>query len=72
MPGILIKDLSPVLHEKLKFEAKRNHRSMAKQVISILEQNLGQTTDRTYPPPVRVAFPVTDNFLNRAKRWGRV
>lgn len=71
MSGLLIKDLPPQLHEKLKVEAQRNHRSMAKHVIAILEQNLGRATDRAYPPPVKVAFPMTDRFLNRAKRWGR-
>lgn len=71
MPALLVKDLPSDLHLRLKEEAARNHRSMAKQVITILEQTLGQTRSMPYPPPVTVAFPITDAFLNKAKRWGR-
>ena len=71
MPGIVIRDLPDVLHERLREEAQRNHRSMAKEVITILEDALGRSTERTYPPPVKLAFPLTDEFLNKAKRWGR-
>ena len=71
MPALLVKDLPSDLHRRLKEEAARNHRSMAKQVIAILDQILGEARPRPYPPPVRVAFPITDEFLNKAKRWGR-
>ena len=71
MPGIVIRDLPDVLHERLRDEAQRHHRSMAKEVVTILEGALGRRTDRTYPPPVKLAFPLTDAFLNKAKRWGR-
>ena len=71
MPALLVKDMPPELHQRLKEEAARNHRSMAKQMITILEQNLGAAQVRAYPAPVRVAFPMTDRFLNKAKRWGR-
>lgn len=71
MSDLLVKNLPPDLHRRLKEEAVRSHRSMAKQVVAILEQNLGVTDSRPYPPPVRVAVPLTDEFLNKAKRWGR-
>lgn len=71
MPGIVVRDLPDVLHERLKEEARRHHRSMSKEVIAILEDALGWSTERTYPPPVKLAFPLTDEFLNKAKRWGR-
>lgn len=41
MAGIVVRDLSPGLHTRLKQEALRHHRSMAKEVISILEKTLG-------------------------------
>ena len=71
MPGIVIRDLPPALHERLREEAHRHHRSMAKEVVTILEDVLGKSTERAYPPPVRLAFPLMDEFLNKAKRWGR-
>jgi plasmid stability protein len=71
MSGIVIRDLPPALHERLREEAQRNHRSMSKEVVTILEDALGRSMDRAYPPPVRLDFPLTDEFLNKAKRWGR-
>ena len=71
MAGFVIRDLPPALHERLREEAQRHHRSMGKEVITILEEALGTGADRTFPPPVKVAFPLTDDFLNKAKRWGR-
>jgi len=71
MPGIVIRELPNVLHERLREVAHRHHRSMAKEVVNILEDALGTSTERTYPPPVKLAFPLTDEFLNKAKRWGR-
>lgn len=71
MAGIVIRDLPPALHERLRAEAHRHHRSMAKEAVTILEDALGRSPERTYPPPVKLAFPLTDEFLNKAKRWGR-
>ena len=71
MPGIVIRDLPPALHERLRAEAQRHHRSMTKEVVTILEDALGTGAEPTYPPPVKLAVPLTDEFLNKAKRWGR-
>jgi plasmid stability protein len=71
MPGIVIRDLPPSLHLRLKEAARRHHRSMAKEVITILEDGLESETARSYSAPVKLAFPLTDTFLDKAKRWGR-
>lgn len=71
MPGIVIRDLPPALHARLREEACRHHRSMTKEVVTILEEVLGTSTERAYPPPVKLAIALTDAFLNKAKRWGR-
>ena len=73
MPGIIVRDLPPALHTRLKQEALRHHRSMAKEVIVILEETLagGDRTNLSYPAPVKLSHPLTDAFLNKAKRWGR-
>ena len=73
MPGIIVRDLSPALHTRLKQEAQRHHRSMTREVIVILEEALGGSggDGRTYPAAVKLSRPLTDEFLNKAKRWGR-
>ena len=40
MPSLLIKDLPPELHRKLKEEAARHHRSMTRQALALLEEAL--------------------------------
>ena len=71
MASFLLKDIPPELHKRLKEEAARHRRSMAKHVLAILEENLGGAARREFPPPIKVAFPMTDKFLDKAKRWGR-
>lgn len=38
MVAITVKNISPELHERLKSQAKVNHRSINKEVIAILER----------------------------------
>jgi plasmid stability protein len=71
MATFLLRDLPAELHRRLKEEAVRNHRSMSQQVVAILERHLADAQPQSYPPPVRVAFPMTDEFLNKTKRRGR-
>lgn len=71
MPALVIKDLPAEIHRRLKDEAAQNHRSMTQQAIFILEQGVRRA--RPIPPykPYKGAFPLTDDFINRAKREGR-
>ena len=71
MPGLALRNLSPALHQRLREEASRHHRSMSKEVVTILEEALGKSAERIYPAPVKLDTPLTDEFLNKAKRWGR-
>lgn len=72
MPGFVIKDLPPELHRKLKEQAARHHRSMTKEVVALLEQAFGQAQRHAkFAPPFKGRFPVTDEFMDRAKREGR-
>jgi len=71
MPALVIKNLPAEIHRRLKEDAEQHHRSMTKHVVAILEETLGGGNNRSYPPPVKVAFPMTDKFLDKAKRWGR-
>ncbi|MGH8225201.1 MAG: FitA-like ribbon-helix-helix domain-containing protein [Gammaproteobacteria bacterium] len=40
MGTIVVKNLPESLHEKLKLQARRNHRSMTKEVVHLLEGGL--------------------------------
>ena len=71
MPGLLIKDFPPELHRKLKVQAMRHHRSMTKEAIVLLEQSLGASESREFPPPFKGNFALTDAFIDQARRNGR-
>ena len=72
MSSLLIKNIPENLRIKLKEQAELNHRSMNKQAVSILEQALERPGIRQLPPPVKLKFRVTNEWLNKAKRWGRL
>lgn len=67
MPRFVIKELLETLHRKLKEQAARHHRSMTKEVLAVLEQAPQSET----PSPFRGHFPLTDKFLDKARREGR-
>lgn len=73
MTSLVIKHLPEELHSKLKAQAKRHHRSMTKEAIALLEQGLGIGTNmaRELPAPYKGKFPLTDEFIDQAKRQGR-
>jgi plasmid stability protein len=70
MASILIKDIPPELHERLREAAIRDHRSMSKEVIALIEAALAERTTEL-PPPIRAAFPLTADWLERAIAQGR-
>lgn len=72
MAGLAIKQLPSALHQRLKQRAARNHRSMTKEVIAVLEDALGaEPAASKVPPPFKGRFALTDRFLDKAKRAGR-
>jgi plasmid stability protein len=72
MSSLLIKNIPEHLRKKLKEQAERNHRSMNKQVVSILEQALERPDISRLPLPVKAKMFITDKWLNRAKKEGRM
>lgn len=57
MPALLIKDLPPELHRKLREQAAQHHRSMTKEVLALLERALGgEKRPRTFRLHSRDAF----------------
>ncbi len=73
MPGLLIKNLPEPLHHKLKERAARNRRSMTKEALHLLEMVLeaNPMEPPDMPAPFQGQFPLTDEWLNKAKREGR-
>jgi plasmid stability protein len=70
MPTLVIRDLSPEIHRLLKEQAQQHHRSVNKEVITILEDSV-TPSGQTLPPPLKGAFPLTQDWLDEARRAGR-
>ena len=72
MPGLLIKDVPREVHEWLKREAEKNRRSMTQQAIMVLEEGMRRFRAVKFPPPVKTRTILTAEFIDRAKREGRI
>ncbi len=70
MPDVLVKGLPPVLHQRLKDEAKLHHRSMNQEIRQILEDHLVRPGIPDVKP-FTLAKPLTDVFIKNARREGR-
>jgi plasmid stability protein len=73
MATIIIRDLPDALHERLKDQAKRNHRSLTKEAIALFERHLDQPRlPPELPPPLRLkAGPITIKQIEAAIAKGR-
>ena len=71
MPALVIKDFPAELHRRLKDDATQHHRSMTQQAIVILEQGLHQVRPIPAFTAYRGKFPLTNEFIDAAKRDGR-
>ena len=72
MPALLIKDMPREVHEWLKREAERNRRSMTQQAIVVFEERMRRFHPVRFPPPTRTRTVLTAEFIDRAKREGRL
>lgn len=76
MASLMIRDLPPETHERLKERAKANRRSLNKEALVILEEALGCGV---WPPSIeeidtlriRGARPLTQEILDEARGSGR-
>jgi plasmid stability protein len=73
MPDLLIKNVPEHLRQRLKEDAKKHHRSMSGEALSLLEKGLlGE--GRPVPPlekPFELPFRLTGAWLEKARRQGR-
>jgi plasmid stability protein len=63
--SILIKDIPPELHERLREAAARDHRSLNREVIALLEKAL-TVRPTELPPPIKLSVPLTQELLDEA------
>ena len=71
MSAVVVRDLPPVLHQRLKQEAERHHRSMNREIIAILEKELQAPMRMALPSPVRPLVPVDGRAIADAIRKAR-
>ena len=71
MPAFLVKDLPTPLHERLRQEAERHHRSINREVIAILGRELGGIRPAALPPPVKLRNPVNPQWIADVIREAR-
>ena len=71
MPSLVIKNLPEDIHVELKAQAARHHRSMTREAIAILSEGVGHRVPRKMPAPYKGRIPITEEFINTAKREGR-
>ncbi|MBI3985885.1 MAG: Arc family DNA-binding protein [Lentisphaerae bacterium] len=63
MAALIIRDVSPALHQRLKQEAVKHHRSMNREIITILEKVVGESRPGELPPPVKGLKPVDPQWI---------
>ncbi len=71
MSAVVVRDLPPVLHQRLKQAAERNHRSMNREIIAILERELQTPAPEDLPPPVSGKRPADPEWIVRVIREAR-
>jgi plasmid stability protein len=78
MPTITVKDLPQTLHQRLKQQAGRHHRSLNREIVACLEASLQSTTvdvddliTHTRDLRSKVAGILKDRDLRELKRAGR-
>lgn len=71
MSGVVIRDLPPLLHSRLKYEAECHHRSMNREIIAILEKELGDARPVVLPPPIKGRKPIDPQWIVQIIREAR-
>jgi plasmid stability protein len=71
VPDILIKKVPDDVHRRLKEEAARHHRSMARHALAIIQDSLGPSAKLEFPEPAKTAKPLTQAIVSKAIKEGR-
>jgi len=71
MSALLIKNMPPPLHDRLRQRAAAHHRSMNREVIAILERELEKPEAAELPPPVKTLKPINHEEIVQIIRDAR-
>lgn len=72
MSALLIKNLPPPLHDRLRQRAAIHHRSMNREVIAILERELQRPEPLEGPPPlIQLDRPISGEWIVQTIRAAR-
>ncbi len=71
MSALLIKNMPPLLHDRLRQRAAVQHRSMNREVIAILERELDRTATTELPPPIKTLKPISGEEIVQIIRDAR-
>ena len=71
MSALLIKNMPPPLHARLRHRAAVHHRSMNREVISILERELDRPAVAEFPPPIKTLKPISGEEIVQIIRDAR-
>ena len=72
MAALIIEELPPELHLKLRESAARHHRSLAREALALLEDALSRPPAAVEPPrPFKGHLPLTQDLLDQAKSESR-
>jgi len=71
MSAVVVRDLPTALHQRLKVEAARHHRSMNREIIAILEREMGGPVPVELPTPVKPLVPVDGRWIAESIRKAR-
>lgn len=63
MAALLIKSIPLEMHQRLRLQAEKHHRSMNREVLAILEENLEMPSVAELPPPVKPLRPVSGEAI---------
>ena len=72
MGDILMKKVPDGLHRRLKEEAARHHRSMARHALALIEEGLRGSDELDFPPPAETNHPLTQELVSRGIAEGRL
>lgn len=68
MSAVVIRDLPPSLHQRLKQVAERHHRSMNREVIAILEKELAGRVQADVRRPIVPSKPLSAAWVRETTR----
>ena len=68
MPAVVVRDMTVEMHRRLKSAALQHHRSMNREMLTILEQTLEPQHVAELPPPVKPLKPISGDTIVRIIR----